>query len=264
MKKEKTKYKHFPIMRLGNKWNDIKYFDKYLVIDIKTIVEPFGGTFAVTRHSYYGDQYKRHLNDNDDILIDSLKWICNHLDEWEGIKQEWNKMQDIKAKKAEFKNESTELLSAWKIPPYVKISIKNGWWTRGIVKKQPSTVDYSHLKKMIDASCVTCLDYKEVFDKHKDDKDVLVFLDPPYLDSDNTQYAVHSKKNETKIIKDNTGMYIDIKEFIETAKCKVLFICNSNELIRYLFKDYVRGEYDKIYQLTKKKSIHVIISNYEV
>jgi site-specific DNA-adenine methylase len=35
--------------RLGNKQQDIQFFKKYLPLDVKTIVEPFGGTFAITR-----------------------------------------------------------------------------------------------------------------------------------------------------------------------------------------------------------------------
>ena len=40
------------IRRLGNKETDIKFFKHLLPLDAKTVVEPFGGTFAVIKHFY--------------------------------------------------------------------------------------------------------------------------------------------------------------------------------------------------------------------
>ena len=34
------------ITRIGSKQNDIKFFKQYLPLDVKTVVEPFAGSFA--------------------------------------------------------------------------------------------------------------------------------------------------------------------------------------------------------------------------
>ena len=62
---------------------------------------------------------------------------------------------------------------------------------------------------------------------------------------------------------DNTEMVPKIYEFMLTCKCKVLLIINDLEIIRYIFKNFVKGGYNKIYQIGKKRSRHLIICNYE-
>ena len=54
--------------RFGNKTNDIKHFKHLLPLDVKIVVEPFGGTFAVTRIIYNDDKYVNYVNDNDETL----------------------------------------------------------------------------------------------------------------------------------------------------------------------------------------------------
>lgn len=105
-----------------------------------------------------------------------------------------------------------------------------------------------------------------IFEKYKDDEKWFLFLDPPYLSWNNKYYfwfcCENEKLNEDKFIFDNTEIYINIKNFIETCKCKILLIINKNKIIEYLFKNYIKGEYVKIYQLWKNKWYHLIISNY--
>ena len=58
------------ICRLGNKQNDIKYFSQFLPLDVKTVVEPFGGSFAVIKHFYKDiNTYDFHINDADENLF---------------------------------------------------------------------------------------------------------------------------------------------------------------------------------------------------
>lgn len=60
--------KHVYFTRLGNKQTDIKFFENMLPTkNIKTVVEPFAGTFAIIRNVYYDSKYKRVINDKDDI-----------------------------------------------------------------------------------------------------------------------------------------------------------------------------------------------------
>ena len=43
-----------------------------------------------------------------------------------------------------------------------------------------------------------------------------------------------------------------------------MLIINKLYILEYLFNDYIKGEYDKIYQVGKKKSKHLIITNYNL
>ena len=57
-------------------------------------------------------------------------------------------------------------------------------------------------------------------------------------------------------------MYVVIKKYLETAKCKVMLVINSNAIIKYLFKDFIKLEYNKTYSTTKNKTKHLVITNY--
>ena len=82
------------------------------------------------------------------------------------------------------------------------------------------------------------------------------FLDPPYLFSNNSSYI--PQVNEA----DMTSMIVDILEFIQTCKCKVMLIINELDLLSHLFRNYIKGKYDRTYQISKKKAVHLIICNY--
>ena len=84
--------------------------------------------------------------------------------------------------------------------------------------------------------------------KYHDDDNAFVFLDPPYLFSDNSSYIPQNVEN------DMTDIVVYIHEFLKTCKCKVMLIINKLSLLEYLFKDYIKGEYLRIYQIGKKKS----------
>ena len=57
------------ITRIGSKQNDLKFFKQYLPLDVKTVVEPFAGSFAVIKHFYVDlNRYDFHINDNDETL----------------------------------------------------------------------------------------------------------------------------------------------------------------------------------------------------
>jgi hypothetical protein len=47
--------------------------------------------------------------------------------------------------------------------------------------------------------------------------------------------------------------------------CKLMLVINKFKYYcSYLFRDYIKGEYEKIYQLSKKKAMHSIICNYDI
>ena len=61
-----------------------------------------------------------------------------------------------------------------------------------------------------------------------------------------------------------TQIVVDILEYLTVCKCKVMLGINNLNILSYLFKGYIKGEYEKIYQLSKKKAMHLIICNYDI
>ena len=107
----------------------------------------------------------------------------------------------------------------------------------------------------------------ELYNEIKQDKSkkkYFIFLDPPYFDSFNKYYVMYQDKfTGEKTIKDNTGMYIEILKYLKENKKNTMLIINKNCITEFIYKDYIKAEYDKTYQLTKKKTKHLIINNYK-
>lgn len=109
---------------------------------------------------------------------------------------------------------------------------------------------------------ITTHDYLEILDKYKDDPEALIYLDPPYLDSYNGDYSAYGEVMKNKVIVDNTEMYVKIMKFMKKAKCRVYLSINSNALNKYLFRKLeIENEYDVLYNLSHKKTQHLLISN---
>ena len=243
------------ISRLGKKTTDIKHFDKYLIATkIETIVEPFAGSFAVSKYYvknifggsihindldktliYIYKNYKEYIKLRNEIQNDLLDWIINKV---------CTKDQIIEIKKKKY----NEIL----INEYIKNFIIRGGLHKSLKSKKYSTIE----QNILDKSTITNNDYRVIFDQYKNDEKAFLFLDPPYIFSDNSSYT--GMDND-----DNTDMLYIIKIYMDTCKCKVMLIINDLKIIRYIYGDYVKGQYDKIYQLTHRKSRHLIITNYE-
>ena len=243
------------ISRLGKKTTDIKHFDKYLIAtNIETIVEPFAGSFAVSKYYvknifggsihindldktliYIYKNYKEYIKLRNEIQNDLLDWIINKV---------CTKDQIIEIKKKKY----NEIL----INEYIKNFIIRGIMHKSIISQKYSTIE----QNILDTSTITNDDYRVIFDQYKNDENAFLFLDPPYIFSDNSSYT--GMDND-----DNTDMLYIIKIYMDTCKCKVMLIINDLKIIRYIYGDYVKGQNDKIYQLGKRKSRHLIITNYE-
>jgi site-specific DNA-adenine methylase len=111
-------------------------------------------------------------------------------------------------------------------------------------------------KQILINSLFTNNDYINIFNQYKDDDKAFLFIDPPYLFSDNSGYFPQNEK------KDMTAIILDILELLKSGKCKVMLIINKLNILEYLFKDFIKGEYSKIYAITKKGMKHLIITNY--
>jgi site-specific DNA-adenine methylase len=251
------------LSRLGNKKNDIKYFLKYLPLDIKNIVEPFGGSFAVIHYFYKDDKYNKYVNDNDD----NLHYIYKYPEEYKNLVIECNniaknnllenkKLVDYKKFKKEYdKLKYDEILKE----EYKKNRIVLGCVVKYVKDENINEIYDEEIEKMKKINFYN-KDYLEILEQHYKNKDTFIFLDPPYLFSNNSCYQ---KTNEKK---DCTGIYMKILEYLKNkkTKAKIMLIINDLEILRLLFKDYLVDDYDKIYQLGKRKEKILIICNYKI
>lgn len=242
--------------RLGNKTNDIKSFKTFLNVECDTIVEPFCGSCAVSKYmKKKNNNLNVHINDLDKELF----ILMTNIDEYiEFIK----KIRNEHAPYLEEHNEDINYSKAWK--EYVQ-SLDNKFariysdsnFVRGYMYKAPKKINCDPFDiEFFNTSKITNLNYIYIFEQYINDPNALLFLDPPYMFSDNSSYVPQLDE------KDMSQIMIDILEFLKVCKCKVLFIINNLAIIRYLFKDFIKDNYEKIYQISKKKSNHLIIANY--
>jgi site-specific DNA-adenine methylase len=185
------------ISRLGNKEIDFKHFKHLLPTNCLNIVEPFGGTFAIIRLFYYEDKYNKYVNDSDYNLY--YRYI--NIDEVKRLTIEWDKIGHKVTTNHKLFAEEWDKIEGDEI---IKQEINKARTVRGSYKKynRKNNYDGTIFKKINFSND----DYKSVIEKFKTDENAFIFLDPPYLFSDNSGYFSQNKET------DMTDILIYIKE----------------------------------------------------
>lgn len=246
--------------RLGNKTNDIKYFKEYLPLDIKNIVEPFGGTFSISRIIYNDDKYNIFVNDSDTDLYEIYKNPQEYSDYCIKMNNYAIKNKTLKnGMKVDYKHFIKEIEEH-------KMNINESFYNIWVGNNVIMGTNIKPKKEINHKKCLDFMkninfsndDYLNCIEKHRKNKDTFIFLDPPYLFSNNIQYKEQGEKSDT------TEIIYKIYELMKDkkTKAKIMFIINDLKILRWLFKDFIKGEYKKIYQIGKRKDNHLIICNY--
>lgn len=255
----------------GNKRSDIKFFKNAIKLDwIETIVEPFCGSCAFSHYCFKKLNFNKNylMNDNDMFLINFLNtiknksWIIfndciNFLKENEKI---INDDKNFFSKYIQLNKNYLIFLNYWLHRCYIRrvgvlsVFYKNNKLNLNDekIKKYFDTLRKHDLFFCNDKINYTNDDYLITFEKFKNDENAFLFLDPPYLWSDNKFYYWFNGQTEdimeNNFIYDHTKIYIDILNFLKYCKCRVLLIINKNAINEYLFNGFVKDEYIKIYQ----------------
>lgn len=249
------------IGRDGNKRNDIKHF-KHLFPNgdnIKKMCEPFGGSFAVS--SYMCNHFNLfHINDTDPVIY----WIYNNYEKYIDYKYLINTYitDEIEANKTRYC--SRELKS--QIKTYIDELVHNnviadyflnkfivrGMFSVFMKNKEILPSDIEILKK----STISNLDYKDILKIYENDESCFLFLDPPYIFSNNKSYSSQLEDP------DNTDMLYILRDYMKSCKCKVMLILNGLKITRYMFRDMIKTTYSRTYQMHKTICEHLVICNY--
>jgi site-specific DNA-adenine methylase len=261
----------------GSKRMDIKFYEDRMPDpkDIDISVELFGGSGYNSLYLFSkNNKIKSIINDNDEKLINFFNEIKKNSDL---IIDEYNYLIDIQPTKEDFLKLKTEFDenksdNARRAILYLFFSKYHGmrkylYPTNRKINKI-NKKNYDVFLEWLKNTEFIYGDYKDIYTKISQDKEkqYFIFLDPPYLSSFNSYYSSYRKgtsETKEKIIIDNTEMYIDILKYLETSEKKILLIINKFAITEYIYKKYVKGEYNKTYQITKKKTQHLIINNYE-
>lgn len=255
----------------GNKIREYKQLKKVINLNgVKNIIETFCGTSALSFSLWmdYGNQFKYYLNDKDPYLNQVYKFIkttdytaedvFDAINKYKkNIKDEvaLNKLNDdvnknfdvikyITIKKLSLMGRTTGTLTYDKrgnIPAYQKKSRPNDL--------HQLFFDFIRSPYVY----ISNKDWKEVFNKFKNDTSSLFLFDPPYLESDNSLY---------------NNKDLDVYEYftkndIRSFNSKIYFIVEDIKLIRDIFpKDMIIRRYNKTYEVSKKKTKHIIIYNH--
>jgi site-specific DNA-adenine methylase len=269
-----------PLGCMGNKSRELKLLlpiiEPHITKDT-IFVEPFCGSCVVSFNIYKKHNIKIHINDIDKFRI---QFYNNMKDEKE--RNEFYKLQDecLKTNGQEY---YYNLLGKYKCNMDTEY---NGYIISRTIHSfryglYPTTTKVNkkiiseNWIKFFNESTITNEDYKIILDKYKDNENVFLYLDPPYIDSYNAKYSSYSGKSydADMLVIDNTQIYINLLGILK-CKCKVLFSINDCALTRYLYKDFIKSNYNHIYQSThvnikdinedkdkkkKKKNINILI-----
>ena len=276
-KEKYGEYKSLPplVKWSGGKKDEIKMFYTHIPPDIDTYLEPFIGGGSLFFHINHS---KNVINDVHTELIAFYKSIKNGkiMDIYNFMKQKWDS-KNVDNNEAEYykirdEMDFTDELENAKRFYYLrkmcyrgmlrynrngKFNIPYGRYkTCNFELLKEKKKDYEELFKNTE---VLNQDFETIFQNYNDSKNFM-FLDPPY-DSEFTDYGYCSfgKEEHKKLA----------KCFKET-NIRCLMIIGKTDFIKDLYKDYIKGEYEKNYRFklhsnrigNEINTKHLIIKNY--
>jgi site-specific DNA-adenine methylase len=252
---------HFIFSYLGNKRNETENFLNNIKLDnIKNIIEPFCGSSAISFAIWLQnkDKFNYYLNDSDKKLNEVYKLMKNEtIEEIEEKVNDYAK--NIKNKEDwlyALKNNDTNIYSYIFFKKFSALGSygfypnnKNNKYNFKITKETREFIEFIKQPYVH----ITLDDWFEVFAKFKDDESALFMIDPPYVMACNDFYS-DRKLNMYQYFFDNK---------IETNKAHIYLILEDHWILRLLFSsNSILLKYAKMYEISKKKTNHIIIYNH--
>jgi site-specific DNA-adenine methylase len=163
------------ITRIGSKQNDIKFFKQYLPLDVKTVVEPFAGSFAVIKNFYVDfNKYDFHINDNDETLY----YLYHNPQELIDMKLKLSKLyiEEYKSKEYDAANKFKNVIQGIEMHDHLKMWVLKNMFIRGSLFKPISSDNFNPTEiNILKNALITKLNYTEIFDLYRDDPNAFYF-----------------------------------------------------------------------------------------
>jgi len=261
-----VKYKQFLLSYVGNKYKETEKIKNINLDGIKTIIEPYGGSFGFSRYCFYN----LGLTDKQYIIYDYNKELINFYKEIQKLVNE-DKINDLMKehmKEVEYMKKNFaykgktiitrkhhRLIDKKECVKYIK-TIKNKLLLYMFSSVIGSNFFSISNKKNCDFEIFKHCKFinKDFYDEdiNQFGKDCFFYLDPPYIMSCNAFYGdIGSIDN----------IYKKMYEIIFTKRKKCIFIHNYNWFIDFVYKKKKVLRYDKLYQLKKRIVKHVCYGN---
>jgi site-specific DNA-adenine methylase len=249
---------HFFFPYAGNKRNEIPFiYDniKDKLNNIDTIIEPFCGTSACSFYISLKNpkKYKYILNDNNKFLID-LYNICKDDEKLDKFTVDLNKKVKNLNKEEYDKIAKENNLLSWFIINKI-YCIRPGMYRLNYKPKEYNLKEcpiYNFIKN--ENIEFKNLDAVKIIEEYKNNENSLIILDPPYMQLCNDFYLDASVNIYEYLLHNN----------INNMKSKIILILEKIWIVQLLFKDNNFIEYDKTYETTKKKTKHILITNFNL
>lgn len=252
----------------GNKRKEIKNLDNLLEnVKYTKVVEPFGGSCAFSISEYLKNKdleiYISDIDDeltsfcnnfykNDELIMNIVLNIVSNIHNKEDYDRFYKKFCN------KIDNNNIIDFCAYYLFKRTFFGIRPGVYYRNrkiTLNSLKKNKDY--LNEFFKNHTYNCVDYKTIFEQFKNDEDVLLFLDPPYLNS----YCDFYKNIDCKINFD--VLWEDIYDLFDNGKCKIILIVDNNFFMRKLFEKWLYISYDKQYSTFKsKKTVHNVFCNF--
>lgn len=249
-----TTYKnHFFMPYAGNKRNEVELiFNNMDLTNITTIVEPYCGScaFSVFLSHMYPGKFHYVLNDNNKWLIQLFRLLQDEERTNNFIKTIDNIYIDMNKEK--YNNLDKSLLSTYYIHNksyYIRPGMYNEKRNKTI--KHNFNCPFTTFIRNENVSLSSDEGIK-VYEYFKDKNDCLMFVDPPYILSSNEFYNCKQS---------NIYEYLYFNN-IEKEQGYIILILENKWIIQLLFNHVSKKlTYDKKYEMTKKKTTHILIFN---
>jgi hypothetical protein len=257
---------HYFTCYVGNKRNEIKDILPFINLDnIKYIIEPFAGSSAMSYYisTLYPNKFKYILNDNDKIGYDlfNISRDTELTEEFNNninkLIDEFNNYIDDVNRKIYYNNIDNKTLEGY-IFKQKYYNIRHGLYpmiSRMNKIKPFNLQDYPIYNFYNNENIIyENIDGVEFINKYNQDDDKLFLLDPPYMATCNDFYNCKDV-NIYEWVFNNKSLLLD-------SKNKIIFILENIWVIKLLLKNFkILFEYNKIYDLSHKKTTHIIYSN---
>lgn len=157
-----------------------------------------------------------------------------------------------------FVGEKKEKMMDTNHDPMVKKYIIDHMITRGIITTSKNLKDADDSINFMKQIIFSHIDAFDLIEKFRRDKNAFIFVDPPYLFSNNESYL--PQVTDT----DATDYYVKFLDILKdkTTKAKIMLVINDLKLLRWMYGGYIKKIYGKTYSTSKKKARHLVITNY--